>query len=1850
MTDELRGSTPMFERRTEGARNEQLREGNGGAAEKPVTLNQQGMALILVVLVLTALVTIGTPFVISMKLQERGSVFTVDRERAHLASLSARNHTLAHLFNNHPSREREVVDDDGIPAHKYDTWEEFQPTFAPELAFDESRIAEFLVNQEKSEEKKDEPPGYSMRGDASRRTIDATVEDEQGKINLNTAMPNLIGNLLAGSHLSEAIKFDQRLTELPLDDTSAFPADDDSDTVDGVVVILNPILFTVEAISYRGKTETHLTGCFRGEYISGTWEHQKGWPVFDLRGLKVFLHRYYNLSDGKIATYRTPQSIRQIADWSVIPYFLETMAVFGLDLKNMQEFGLTPEMLVRAGLQQYLDKFEKEEVEVDATEYRKTRRDLIELGIPAEAIDLLEQFRGKVAVIQAGKVAKDRNLSKVGANAFKGAFETTIKKEFKRVKDHSKGYFPMAIAAYQEIFDQPGFETFTATDFERLRGDITTYSSIDALWSAEQMILGEISTDAFLGVPSFRLGRYDHFNPGTLVRIRSVKDPRKLEFHLAAGAFPSGIGGGGGRGSIIQGGVILKDRLKFEYEEREAMVSAQLRHPVNINSASARVIAAVLTGLSTDRFTQQFDSVTAGEARALADLILESLPITDFGKFRELIDQASTDGVIDDEDVTAILLNAVNPNHPRLTISTTGFCYASTDVYTIEASGVVRNPSGVETASDRFREVIEVAPPDPLVHVIETQDDWTGIIFRRDAPRNDRWPTSSTQLPGRAQHLMTTGPVPINQKRFEAPALDSGALLALSTESPQINGVTQSIEHFPESIEGLEDASFSLSLGTLLPEDPISIDFWVRPRSVAGDQVLLDSLANQGQPFENRIRLMWKGDTRELVLQIYDDARITNYGGREVLPCAEIVHPMGSDWQPDTWYHVTAGWGSAIPGDQFLMVDQRPVGEHTFLTELAGGISENQEGYMSVKDTRFASRLPKEGSLWVGGEVIDYTEREGTRFRISSRNSLGELASGRARRGTARRAHAAGTTVRPFGYSVELAASDPEIPPQSMDQVIGGTGGAGLESVLRQPMAVQGRLDSFSIPGVSIPFPATYPIVSYTQFGNEPTFLLPFTPGLTQLTVHSTVNPLQLGFPESGYLCVKYWLLPNGSAVWQRAVEFVRYQAFTPGPGADKYTFTGLLRGRLQTDQIDTGLLLGGGRRQVEVFSVSIETNVTNLSQRYPPSGVAQITPPQGEVEWFYYKTIEEGRFFVADPRLGTRVTFAPGFVSRFFRGYVGTERTHQFDDPTALLPASWPAGTAITPVLRTIRAGPAAWDRVLIAESLNQGSPRREPSALRVRKVIDGDNGVMLGFDRAPRGTYLSNALPRVKRFPTGELPTQSSGTFQVGSSALGAAGAFDGTIDEIRLSKLRPPGGWGVMITDAAGAPNFQPATTGGAPGRDLIREYSRGAEVDLGKPLDRLRMVPVPQLQGDGSQISFDWPDPSEFATRREGFLLQMGNEVLYGEKLPSQSAGGGIAYLMLPLRRTPDITLSGPNPRRQTISQVLVHDTARIPDSHGFLSISSEAGVEILYYERTRGTSLINVQRGMFGTIVGDYRPILNALGTSSNVIMRSIQTYEFDLMARSLMDTAAGQGSLETLLPITTFAAARLTGGIEFAVPVSRGNDFPTNDGYLRFDDGNRGTTDEVVAYIRRTGDQLNLGRDDRTGRPIFRQRFGTPRRDPPKDTIVTEFLTRYHDRFEPEAESSDMMKWERSITIPGAHFDRLSWELQDDRSGVGRADVMVYTRLDSVPSWDEKPGDSRDELTLFQKPDADNTIDRTADQLELRIMYRFRQGAYGPAQSGSTWNHEWKRTPIIDQLIIEYRKDWRIIHREDLPF
>ncbi|MGE4620428.1 MAG: hypothetical protein AAEJ04_11535, partial [Planctomycetota bacterium] len=1794
---------------------------------------ESGMALLMVILVLAALAAIGTPFVISMRLQEQGAARSVADQRARLGARSARDHAVSTLFDTHHSREREQ-------------WE--PGTAAPDLIDDLDELAiEFPPIINSTALGSVGPEDYTIRGTGDL-ILDSHVEDEQGKINLNTAMPNLIGNLLAGSHLSETITYDQELEELPLDDTSSFPADDDPDTVDGVVVILNPVFFTVEAVSYTGKTESALTGVFRGQYLSGTWTHQEGWPVFDLRGLKVFLHRLANLSDGQIATFRTPLGIRQIADWSVVPYFLQTLAVVGLSFDNMTEWGLTPEMLVRAGIDPSVLKQEDEVV--DEAEYRKARKLFLDNNIPREVVDLVESVRGKAAVIEASEVLErmDIDLGKAEGNAFKGVYQTFIAPELKKIRKQSKKYFPGAIQAYQEIFDLPGMETFSAFNYEEIRQFITTSSTQPRAWSQEQMVEGEITNSALMGVPQMRLPRYDFFNPGTVIRIRSINDPSKVEYGLAAGAFPTPRGGfrGMGRGGIFQGGVIFKEPLRLEWGEREAMLSASLRHPVNINSAPRKVIEAVLTGLSTDRFGQRFNAVTVSEARKLTDQILEAIPIAGFEKFREVVEGAQQVAELEGEDVTAILINALNPNHPRLSISTTGFCFATSDIYTVESQGVSRNPAGYPEATVRLREIIEIAPPDPLFLRLETQSDWASLYSTRSTGGGRFSRFNSTFVPGRASNLMISGPIPLSRRQFTGPTLDEGTLRGNTITNEEVSGNygfgnlrLLEIESFGETVEGheLEDGPWKRSV-LLQPESeqsgnpngregvevvigpggveinpeggnsggvnipvteesnealttvPAMVDFWYRPRwgSRSGNRIIFDSVGATGEQYRDRVRFFFEGETQQLILQVFDDTGSALAWSNDVLPAAEVRYQVTPDtFADDTWYHISAGWRSTKPGDLVLLIDRRPVGRQSWLTRLAGGLSITGSS-VSVVDSDMAARFPPSGTLLVGSEAIDYVGRQGSSFMVRPPGPNGQPPIGRGARGTVRLSHSTGTPVRLLGYSLPLANSDETLGvADSGNRIILGTGGAslGLE------MTPTTQISSIVTTTGSVQLePATYARAT-TSAGNSlgsaqglvsTLELEPFGPASLSLLVQTVgSHPLELGFPPRGYLHIRQWSRNENGVMQIAATEISKYSSITPGPLPGLFRFTGMGRALLNSQATD-GTSANPGDTRLVVRGISVETDVTNLGQAYAPSGVIQIDRPPGvlpggvlqDVEWIRYTSIAEGKFFLCDPD-----------VADSFRGYTG-DRYVGSSDPFRRNRPRWDengivnhvAGQEIVQVVRTVGTGAGFMDEVILGDGFgNPLTRQKEALPLRVRKVRESDSGVYISFYSPPESAYFPGQDPRIRKFPSGGLPSTSAGDLIFGTPAIVGNGIdAPGTIDEVRFSRLDgvdvdtyafPLTSGGSYRTDP-----LSDSTSSSSARKEVLRTwFDENDSEQPGGSFDRLRLHArsklLPVSGPNGFSRTFSRADPRSFGMGKTEGLLLVDEEAMHYSFDPGAVEADVLVELTQDLPRDPfldedsipDGTVLPYDPTRdlrtEVVDSVQVNNTQQLPPNGGFLEVITGPTREVLFYEQASNGVLRNVLRGQLGTPVGGYVyqwSYTDASGQpqvmTNTIRLRLLPSRDVDILTRSMLSTERVSNSLgfNALLPVPSIPIVRLAGGVTEVSITTLDNPqgFSRSEGYLLVDDGNPVTSDEIIAHTGTSGEGFGLFRDDRSGRGIFRGRFGTTPGQHSSGTPAIELLARHHDRYQPLVESKDLQYFERAWTMPGTMWDRIGWQIE----------------------------------------------------------------------------------------------------------
>ncbi|MCI0651139.1 MAG: LamG domain-containing protein [Planctomycetes bacterium] len=1897
----------------------------------------RGIALILVVLVLAALVVIGTPFVLSMRLQEQGAIKSLAVRQAEYAALSARNFTVANLIQTHPARESGMVtaatSAGGKKAKesKKDGAAVVEPPAAPNSKIDD--LAELEVDLSRIElsiDKDEWPEGFAKELETrawNGQILDARVEDEQSKVNINSASASLIGNLLGGSNLSEALEGRSDANEIAVEDTSVFPADEDPDTIDGVLVILNPQLMTVEAISYRDKNEKQLTRCTRGEYFSFPQDHEAGFPIFDLRGFKVFLHRYYDLDEGVLKSFRTPQSIREIAEWSVVPYFLKNLAVLGLNSRNMKDFGLTLELLQRAGLGHELLK--RDEPNVDEKEYRAAKHKLDELGVPSELVKLLEDARGKSGVIQGAEAAEEFQITKENIVQLRMGFEAFAKPFIDKLKTRGKAYYPKAVEYYKQIYNLPGAETFTARDFERIRDLITTTSAVGSEWSPEQMVIGKIQLNPLVGVPSLQVARTDWFNPGTLVRIRSIKDPSKVEYQLAWVAVRVGVGGQsrGRGGNLFQGGIYLKGPLRYSYDEREAVVSSLLRHPVNINTAPRAVLEAILKGLRPTTFAPPGQAANAPyvsslEAKRLIDYLIAEMPIVGFHHFRMLIEEAAAREIIHDDDVRTILTNALNPNHPSVGTSTAGFCYATGDVYSVESMGIINNPGGLETARSHVREVLEVAPADPLRLTLESQDDFAFGIFRTQSPLQARWDFDSIQLPARDASLMITTPIPLNRRQWECPSQKTGSVKALTAEHGEDRFTWGTIEHFPYTIEGqdtTEEGAFTKST-TVEQQDPATgggtggaaqttvddvitrpgaVEFWVRPNwpTRGGDRTFFDSLADPALPEQNRIRLYFDGSTKEIVFQIMDDAGLqkgtpggVKASSSEVLGAAEIRHPVSErTLANDTWYHVMALWGSTMPGDQALFIDGRPVGRNTWMTQLGAPLAIAGRK-VTLKDAEIAARFPSRGTLLVGTEAIDYDSREGNVFVVRSANPAQAITDGRGVRGTVTQEHPRGSPVRLFGYAIDIAPSDPDVSmATSGNWLLVGKGGAKLEQKL--PISyIWTRTQGL------VPF--TYPMI----------YLAPILPALngtqTQIDIvpdpfYVGADPITLGFPpKDGYMQVTRYVRVAGFLYLSDGVEFIKYARIGASSqnGQVTYSFIGLGRGMLGTQPLDPSNATSNGQTLYQIVSVSIETNVTDLGERYPPSGILQLDRGFGgtgrqtnqilaDVEWIRYWTIAEDHYFIAAPETNNDAFRGFAGAIRFISADLRATGDDLYDENTI---SEHPAGQEIYPVLRLARPYAGREDFVSVGDT--EGAPgarKSEPRLLRVRKVLESDAGTFLSFYQQTAHTYYASGLPKMKRFPSGELPSRSSGRMTFGGPAApNAAGAFGGHIDEICLSRIAPtdveitafpmPGGKRVQVFEL-------PDLRGINVRRRALRSYyTLGDKVESGADLDKVLLLGQARLQlardaeGNITGREYSKGDPRLFGLQREESLFTQDGEVFHFARGSFQDSGAPV-QLLQNLPRDPFVVDSAdPNElantrnfdpqrdlRNEVVERIKVSSTDNLPAQNGFVEIVSDEGREVIFYEFAGNRELRNCLRGQLGTDVRTYiyewERWAGAQGWvrhTREIFLRAVPQFEIDILSRSMLNSEKGYGSFyrQTMLTMPHVAVTRATGELtDTGLAALATQDFPREDGYLILDDGNPNTADEVIAYAELQGNQFLRARDERTGRGLFRGRFGTPSdRAIGGDTALVHFNARYHDRYDPEVDSPELAFLQRSLRIPGARWDKIEWSAQEQRNRTFKNEVRVAVRFDGAPAWDEKPANAPGGLFLFSKGDTSHKLGVEADEIEFRVYFRYPPGSYGPLGSGpgGMWSDDWKHSPILDALHFDYRKRTRVLHHESLPF
>jgi len=320
-------------------------------------------------------------------------------------------------------------------------------------------------------------------------------------------------------------------------------------------------------------------------------------------------------------------------------------------------------------------------------------------------------------------------------------------------------------------------------------------------------------------------------------------------------------------------------------------------------------------------------------------------------------------------------------------------------------------------------------------------------------------------------------------------------------------------------------------------------------------------------------------------------------------------------------------------------------------------------------------------------------------------------------------------------------------------------------------------------------------------------------------------------------------------------------------------------------------------------------------------------------------------------------------------------------------------------------------------------------------------------------------------------------------------------------------------------------------------------------------------------------------------------------------------------------------------------------ARIDDRHETL----HGFYEIFYYQQFTGGTFQRCLRGQFQTA------IVAQGSTSPQDPHRLVNvTTKLRLIGRSCMGTLRtghGLGDPVNLLPYMPYTeiTGQLTGA---TLPVDDTDGFPPV-GYLLLDSNQPGRPFEIIAYTRVEGKALIRRPIDEDGNGILRACFGTVEQPVGPGMFAYALPFRHFDRYQPFTESENLAYLQKSFRVPGAHWRTVRWRIRKPRGGQERlCDIVVAARVDGAPDWSEKPTNEKGGLFFFE--DASTGDSRSpefpvgvhGDEIELRVFFRYKNGCFQRI-SDDYYRDDWKETPVLEWISVEYEKAGQVIRHEE---
>ncbi|MBE7466862.1 MAG: hypothetical protein HS116_25610 [Planctomycetes bacterium] len=554
-------------------------------------------------------------------------------------------------------------------------------------------------------------------------------------------------------------------------------------------------------------------------------------------------------------------------------------------------------------------------------------------------------------------------------------------------------------------------------EFARIERHMTIHSSLDGpAWGAA----GRISEQSFEGDrQTFTVENDSGFGPGTLVRF--FQAGKTITYGRVEGVRVSLRNG---RQAFVQLEEPVGVSASGSGVGNDVYMTAEMCHPINVNTAPPEVLAACFTGVA---LAATSESVQRQQALILAQLLKYNNRVyRNSDDLKSALDDAHTRGVLSAGLRDAVFINATEYNSPKLRSATVPFVYRALGSFTIEGSGVVNAKNGVPLARHSQRQTVTLPTPPPGKFKLGTQEEFQRLIDQGQGQRVVTWPIAMEPESKRFRRLGFVRQPDDRDGDIRLSVGETGDAGAQGGSQGQRRRRNQGGDVWVEHCDNPEDPGyfqegFDLSKREAWVLDPPNanagnnnnprtapggVELWYKPFR-AGNVTFFD----QGQEAErNRVHFGYD-PARGLVIKIWD----ANLDGKFV----EYLYPY--QMEGATWTHVAGSWRSGLPGGQEVRIDANPNapgGEMQFKpgSRLAMNLNFDEVDSLEVED---AADFPDAGAVRIGEEIVEYFERAGSTLKMLRRGA----------RMSAAVDHLEGEFVIPYGFIVGLG----------QDLVVGGS-------------------------------------------------------------------------------------------------------------------------------------------------------------------------------------------------------------------------------------------------------------------------------------------------------------------------------------------------------------------------------------------------------------------------------------------------------------------------------------------------------------------------------------------------------------------------------------------------------------------------------------------------------------------------------------------------------------------------------------------------------------------------------------------------------------------------------------------